>query len=131
MVQNQSDLWALWWRSEQVLICSPELYKKFGVTHNAPMSPKYIKYLFEQFDYKAFFQIAHSGEIYKHEYKASGEESMFYISGSAKKIKDDWCYTLWFRDISHQKSKTELHNEIINELRTERDIMKDILDNVP
>ncbi len=131
LMRNQSDLWALWWQSEQVLICSPELYKKFGTSHNAPMSPKYIKYLFEQFDYKAFFKITRSGEVYQQECKTPGKESIFYISGSAKKIKDDWCYTLWFRNISHQKSKTELHNDIINELRTERDIMKDILDNVP
>jgi nitrogen-specific signal transduction histidine kinase len=131
LMQNQSDLWALWWKNEQILSCSSELYKKFGVTHNAPMSPKYIKYLFEQFDYKAFFKVTHSGEVYTQECKSSGEESFFYISGSAKRIKDDWCYTLWFRNISHQKSKAELHSDIIGELRTERDIMKDILDNVP
>lgn len=130
LIRHQSDLWALWWQSEQTLICSPELYKKFGTTHNAPLSPKYIKYLFEQFNYKAFFKVVHGGDVYQQEYKASGEESIFSICGSAKKIKDDWCYTLWFRNISHQKSKIELHNGIINELRTERDIMKDILDNV-
>jgi PAS domain-containing protein len=124
-------MWALWWKSEQVLFGSPELYKKFGVTPNATMSPKYISYLFELFDFKAFFNVAHKGEVYKLECKTADDESFFYIYGSAKKIKDDWCYTLWFRDISHQKSKTELHNDIINELRIERDIMKDILDNVP
>lgn len=131
LMQNQPDLWAFWWRSEKILTCSTDLYKKFGVTHNAQLSPKYIKYVFEEFDYANFFKVVHSGEEYKQECKASGKESVYYIYGSAKRIKDDWCYTLWFRNISHQKSKTELHNDIINELRTERDIMKDILDNVP
>jgi signal transduction histidine kinase len=131
LMQNQSDIWALWWGSNKVLTCSPELSKKFGVSQNAQMSPQYIKYLFESFDFKAFFRSVHVGDTYSQECKAASEESIFYIFGSAKRVRDDWCYTLWFRNVSHQKSKTELHNDIINELRTERDIMKDILDNVP
>lgn len=131
LMQNQTDLWALWWGANKVLLCSQELAKKIGVSHNAQMSPQYIKYLFESFDFKAFFNTVHAGKTYSQECKASSEESTFYIFGSAKRIKDDWCYTLWFRNVSHQKSKAELHNDIINELRTERDIMKDILDYVP
>ena len=131
LMQNQSDLWALWWGANKRLICSADLSKKFGVSTSAQMSPLYIKYFFESFDFKSFFKIVHGEGTYTQECKAASEGSIFFIFGSAKRVKDDWCYTLWFRNISHQKSKTELHNDIINELRMERDIMKDILDNIP
>lgn len=131
LLRNQPDLWALWWKSEQVLKCSPELYQKFGISSNATVSSKYIRYLFENFNYEVFYKTTHAGEIYKQEAINVVDDKAFFIYGAAQRVKDDWCYSLWFRDISFQKSKIDLHNDIINELRIERDIMKDILDNIP
>jgi len=130
LLHNQSDFWGYWWRQKKSFTCSSNLRKRFGVDDHVILSPKYIKYLFHEFDCAAFFNAVHSGNRYRQEcYTLEGE--VFNIYGAATFIQDDWCYTIWFRNISHQKSKTELHNDIINELRMERDIMKDILDSVP
>lgn len=115
---------------QKKLICSSGLRQKLGVDNNAKLSPKYIQYLFKQFHYKAFLNSVHSQKSYQQEC-TDIEGRVYAVLGEAKFIGNDWCYTLWVRDISHQKSKAELHNDIINELRTERDFMKDILDNVP
>lgn len=131
LLHNQPDFWAFWWKSTQVLKCSAELYQQFGISSQAEISPKYIKYIFETFNFEAFFKITHVGEVYKQEVRSTHDDNIFLIYGTAQRVKDDWCYSLWFRNISHQKSKVELLNDLINELRIERDIMKDILDNVP
>lgn len=130
LLSNQFDMWVSWWRTEQKMVCSKSFYIKMGIEHNLFPSPKYIKYLFSSFDFKAFFQTVHAKKFYRQECITADNE-VFSIYGAAKFIQNDWCYTLWFRNISHQKSKIELHNDIINQLSTERDIMKDILDNVP
>jgi PAS domain-containing protein/two-component sensor histidine kinase len=130
LLHNQSDLWAYWLKKDKKLVCSLDLRKKLGVDSNALISPKYIKFLFDAFNYSAFFEKVHSAHVYKQECNTVDGE-VFLIYGAASRIQNDWCYTLWFRNISHQKSKLELHNDIMNELRIERDIMKDMLDNVP
>jgi signal transduction histidine kinase len=131
LLHNQPDLWAFWWKSDQVLKCSAELFQQFGFASNTAISPKYIKYIFEAFNFEAFFKVAYAGEEYKQEVRSRHDNHVYMIYGTGQLVKDDWCYTLWIRNISHQKSKVELHNDIINELRTERDIMKDVLDNIP
>jgi PAS domain-containing protein/two-component sensor histidine kinase len=130
LLNNQPDLWVSWLGKEKKLLCSAGMLRKLGVDNRAVISPHYIKYLFDNFDYAAFFESTRKAELYKQEcITVDGE--VFYTYGKAKRLNDDWCYTIWFKDISHQKSKAELHNDIINELRIERDIMKDMLDNVP
>lgn len=130
LLVNQPDLWVCWLGQEKKLVCSPGVLRKLGLGSNAVISPNYVKYLFENFDYPAFFEKTRKAEIYTQECSTSDGE-IFHAYGKAQRLQHDWCYTIWFRDISHQKSKAELHNDIINELRIERDIMKDMLDNIP
>lgn len=130
ILNNQQDLWASWMGTTNKLLCSKSLREKLGVNQTTSIFPKHLKYFFQDFNLKEFFRAVSDKEIYEQECISINRE-VFSISGIKKRLNQEFVYILWFRDISHRKAKTEIHNNIINELRIENELMRDILDNLP
>lgn len=130
ILNNQQDLWASWTDTTNQLLCSNSLREKLGVSYTTSVFSKHLKYFFEDFNLKAFFKAVSDHEVYEQECISINRE-VFSISGVKKRINQEFVYILWFRDISHRKAKTEIHNNIINDLRIENEFMKDILNNLP
>lgn len=130
VLNSNLHFWASWNKTNGKLVCSYRLRKKLGVTRNAVISFKYIQYLFESFNFDAFFECVHNNQRFEKEYQSIDGE-FFLIYGAAENLNGEITYTLWFKNISHQKAKTDLQNDIIHELTIERDIMQDMLDHLP
>lgn len=124
------DLWAVWEKSSEALWCSKKLRKLLNVRPNTEVSFKYIKQIFQDFSFADFFRSVNESGFFKQEYESRQGET-FLIYGAVGDLKSSITYVLWFKNVSHQKAKTDLQNDIINDLTIERDIMQDMLDHLP
>lgn len=130
LVRGQSDACAYWWEGDKTAVCSSHLREKLGGVTAPRVALKKLEKFFEGLSLSAFIKTVHTQRKFKLEVKSKSGD-VFTIMGVGRRLEGRYFYVLWVRNTSHQAAKVKLLNDVILELRTEHDMMLQILNQLP